>query len=142
MKRFFFSIIIGSFIVLPVAGHAQAKEDVFTVPKVRSWFDTTYEKTEQFRLKQSVYFTKMRDEAKKELNIEQSSVITPDAESSEIDEIITEYKEDIQLPGILTYVKYIAGIALSTLFSSALLFYIAALLLGLIVVRFLVGRAV
>lgn len=125
----------------PVAVEVSAQEK-FSVETVKVWLAEAFVTTESFRLKQSEYFTTMRETKKAELQID----VLPELGAEDITDVAgTEpvaapKKSTLQNP--LEYGVYILSISLATLFTNKVIFYISSILFSIIVFRFIVSRLV
>ncbi len=116
--------------------------------QLRGILATAFAKIEPWRQKQAKYFTELRDKKKEELGINSAKdvydALTPEAPEAPATPGSTQQEEDLsdlstQYDGVdfLGYGVYLYATAFATIFSSIALFYIAAVLLALMVLRFL-----
>jgi hypothetical protein len=95
--------------------------------KLKAWFTPLLVKTEAFRVKESKYFDELQLRTRKELGIGAKDSMTKGMTVAAVTSHPAQY-------GTLVY-----AVALSSLFGSAAVFYIACALLILLIVRFIVN---
>jgi len=98
--------------------------------QLKAWFGPWMAKIEPFRIKEAKYFTTLRDTKKAALGITAAPATTDGADKNAASKAFGNPFD---------YITYIVAIGCATLFASQGLFYVAIILLALLVLRFIVN---
>lgn len=143
-------LIVPSIAFSQVATEAEVKRDFFTDTErtLRKALGGIFSRIEPFRIKQAVYFVNLRNEMREKVGINKEY---------DVEDIVPDYSEPAGTPEPQTsfselqavktvhfgaYFTLIYATAFAALFSNVAVFYVALLLIILIVLRYIFGRLV
>ena len=121
------TITVGSDAVTPVATGVTFPGSV----QLSNWFGPFITKVEAWRTKEATYYTALRDKTKTQLDITKSAATTTPVSVDGLPPVKTDNP--------MQWVTLIFATACASLFSNMVIFYISAILLILLVLRFIIN---
>lgn len=102
---------------------------------IRTWWNTTYQKIEVWRMKEAVYYKNVQAMYKKRLALNDGNIFSRDPEAPNDSGVAKEYTN------LGSYSGLVWSSAAASFFGNELIFYGVIVLLIFFIIRFFIGRA-